>query len=93
MAYQCHKCGAEIEIIERVFFRAECEQCGVYLHCCLNCVFYDPHAPNQCKSPTIEWVSDKEKMNFCVEFEFVSTAHPDIAEQDNSRKDWDDLFK
>lgn len=32
---------------------------------CKNCTWYDTTAANQCREPTAEFVSDKERANFC----------------------------
>jgi hypothetical protein len=48
--------------------REVCPSCGADLHCCLNCACYDPHAPQQCREPQAQRVSDKERGNFCDEF-------------------------
>lgn len=48
-----------------------CDGCSAYLHCCLNCRFYDEGAPNKCYIPNTEWVADKAGANFCDEFEFA----------------------
>jgi hypothetical protein len=71
-----------------------CSKCGMDLHVCLNCRFYDPAAHNECRSPTTEPVRDKDKRNFCDEFEFADRAlgGPDIRPEDTKKK-WDDLFK
>ena len=91
----CHKCGAAWVSKERFPGRTEtCMQCGFDLHCCLNCKLYDVHAPNQCKSPTTELVLDKEKANFCDEFEFAENRATQLQadKQQKSRDAWDKLF-
>lgn len=47
-----------------------CSKCGMDIHVCLNCSLYDPSASNQCRSRATEPVRDKDKRNFCDEFEF-----------------------
>ena len=67
-ALKCHHCGA-VTAKERVEFRALCDGCGAYVHVCLNCAHYDRQAYHECRaSATVEYVSDKEKSNFCEEF-------------------------
>ncbi len=69
-------------------------KCGYDLYCCLNCKLYDPRAPNQCKSPTTELVLDKEKANFCDEFEFAEDRKPEEREgqKRKGREAWERLF-
>jgi len=64
------------------------------LHCCLNCRFYAPGRPNDCMSPTVEPVRDKERANFCGEFEFAEDRgqEKDGGSGQDARKTWDDLF-
>lgn len=65
---KCHRCGNSVDV-KTVESRAECPKCAAYAHCCLNCSLYDEYAPNKCRSSSTEWVSDREKYNFCDEFE------------------------
>jgi hypothetical protein len=46
-------------------FREECEQCAHDLHVCLTCSFYDRYAENQCREPTADPVSQKDRRNLC----------------------------
>src|SRR5262249_21236790 len=61
----CHHCKAEIKVQGKVFRSEECPSCGYDVYCCLNCSNYDPSAHNRCREPLSEWVSDREKANFC----------------------------
>jgi len=71
-----------------------CAECGVDLHCCLNCKHYAPNKPNECMSPTVERVLDKEKANFCDEFDFAEDRAPakDDGKRHASKDAWDNLF-
>jgi hypothetical protein len=71
-----------------------CSNCGADLHCCLNCKLYDPSASNECRSRTTDKVKDKDKRNFCDEFE-LGTAGKISGKSgpDDQQKKWDDLFK
>ncbi len=91
----CHKCGAAWVSEQRFAGRTEtCAKCGYDLRCCLNCKLYDPRAPNQCASPTTELVLDKEKSNFCDEFDFAEDRKSMDNEpaRDKSKQAWDNLF-
>jgi len=70
---QCHNCGREWVTQKRVKVpgvKETCEGCGAHLHCCRNCRFHDTSAHNQCAIPNTEWVADREKANFCDQFEW-----------------------
>ena len=45
----------------------------------LNCRLHDSGANNQCREPQAEWVTDKDKANFCEFFEFLDASQPGRA--------------
>ena len=65
----CHHCGFEVKTDHKIGRQETCGKCGSYLHCCLNCKFYDPNAYHQCRESEAEWVQDKTSANFCDYFE------------------------
>ena len=64
------------------------------MHCCLNCKFHSPGKPNDCISPTVERVLDKEKSCFCDEFDFAEDRAPknDDDARRKGKNAWDNLF-
>lgn len=68
MTFHCYSCGAEINAVDRVGRQDTCD-CGVDLHACRNCKFYDESAYNSCRETSADVVRDKEKGNFCDYFE------------------------
>ncbi len=66
----CWKCGAlnEIPANGKIAFRATCDKCYSWLHCCANCANYCLGLPNSCKIPGTEPVADREAANFCEDF-------------------------
>lgn len=90
----CHHCGAEIRIGRYVPRDDECPTCASDVHCCLNCGNYDESAHNRCLEPQAEWVSDREKANFC-DFFFPNTRTAGATQRssDDARKAFGDLFK
>jgi hypothetical protein len=64
----CHRCATDIATVERVGRLDTCLKCGAYLHCCLNCRFYDPGSHNDCRETQAERQVDKEAGNFCEYF-------------------------
>ncbi|MBN2030099.1 hypothetical protein JW824_07615 [bacterium] len=90
----CYRCGREVHVQDRVGRQETCPHCGVYLHCCLNCRFYDPNAYHQCRESEAEYVSDKESANFCDYFEpgdSKKSQRTDRAEE--AKKKLEQLFQ
>jgi hypothetical protein len=68
-----------------------CVKCGADLHCCLNCSLFD-HSSYICTSRTTEPVKDKEKRNFCDEFQ-LGTKAGSKPSGDNMNQKWSQFFK
>lgn len=64
----CWHCGAPLNLIGKLSFRASCDACHASLHCCRNCVYYKPGLPNDCMVPNTDYVPDRTANNFCEEF-------------------------
>jgi hypothetical protein len=71
-----------------------CGKCGADLHACLQCGLYEPSASNQCRSRTTEPVKDKDRRNFCDEFEMAG-GKPGSGPGPSSdmEQKWKDLFR
>ena len=91
----CHRCGKKVDAVDKISRTATCPHCGSYLHSCLNCAFYDRNAHNQCREPQSEYVSDREKANFCDFFTFAESKPSTKSEEQvvEARKAWEELFK
>ncbi len=92
---RCHSCGRQwVSEKRQPAVKEVCEGCGAYLHCCLNCKFYDEHAHNKCKIPTTDWVGDCAGCNFCDEFTFADSdaAGKDDKKASQARDAWAGLF-
>ena len=90
---KCYKCGEPYTELNRVSFQAVCPKCQAYLHCCFNCRVYDPYASNRCKSSTTEWVPDRQKYNYCDEFEFAEAITKKKSCKEDVKTKFDKLFK
>ena len=91
---RCYFCGAEIELADKVYRKDTCPNCGRDLHSCVQCRFYDPSAPHQCKEPVAEPVRDKEKANLCTYFEFAGRKDSSFqSEKELAKKKLEELFK
>jgi len=64
----CYFCGSTLDPKQRIVRDSSCTSCGRDLHACVQCRFYDRHAHNQCREPNAEWVTDRERRNFCDYF-------------------------
>ncbi len=93
-AVTCYHCGTTIQFDPPLARSAVCEKCSSYLHCCRNCRFYDPLAPNECREPQAELVRDKEMANFCDFFEPASAeaARPPEDRAAEARRKLEELF-
>jgi predicted RNA-binding Zn-ribbon protein involved in translation (DUF1610 family) len=74
MAYYCHSCGNEqifeVKVGVKVGRRDSCPHCGADLHCCKNCVQYDPSLHNKCREPEASFIRERSEANFCTHFSF-----------------------
>lgn len=94
---QCWKCSATVDLAprSRVSRNDSCDHCQTDLHACKNCRFHDPTVHNQCRETQAEWVSDRERANFCDYFAPSETrggASPETTAPD-ARSAFDSLFK
>lgn len=92
----CWKCGASVEVKEKIHRKDTCPKCDADLRCCYNCTFYDKEAFHQCKEPQAEWVRYKEKGNFCDYFRPKSAffrKNQKLDTKENRKKSWDSLFR
>ncbi|MBP5519358.1 MAG: hypothetical protein J6X84_02105 [Treponema sp.] len=63
----CWKCQKEIPV-QKPLRGDECPLCHADLHVCKACEFYESGAHNDCRESSAEFVSDKERGNFCDYF-------------------------
>jgi hypothetical protein len=92
----CYHCGGEIRIEGFISRSDECSHCTSDVHCCLNCSNYDPAAHNKCREPQAEWVTDREKSNFCDFFaanQLAPGGKPGPHKSDTTRQAFENLFK
>jgi len=90
----CHSCQKEIQIEDKVSFRAECPNCDADLHVCLNCKFYDPSVYNECHETQADRVVEKDRANYCEYFVTAekSEGKPVDPSEDVKRK-LEEMFK
>lgn len=85
---KCWKCGTDLADppSNKLSFRAICDKCSSWLHCCKNCKNYKPGAPNDCAVPGTEYIADREKSNFCEEFQLLGIAQDKKSDIDEISK-------
>ena len=95
MAYLCFHCRRTLALESQVSRQDQCPHCGSDLHCCLNCEFYDKFAHNRCREPQAEYVSDREKANFCEYFRFRMSEEDPTQEdaKEKAKNEWEALFR
>lgn len=84
----CWKCGLQKE--GPIAFREQCEKCGVDLHCCKGCRFYQVGRCNDCVIPDTQKVVDRYAYQFCEDFAPIQT--PPASEEVSKKKRFEDLF-
>lgn len=84
-AYVCWKCGTTLPEA-KIAFRAICDKCQSYLHCCKNCKNYKPGLPNDCHIPGTEYVADRESFNYCEDFVLKGDGPPPRIDPDDVAK-------
>lgn len=99
LVLSCYKCGHALKVMpgDKIQRRDCCVSCGVDLHSCVHCRFFDPGRNNQCSEPQAEWVREKEASNFCGYFEPRTSVNLAARGRGNRAMDaraaFDSLFK
>ena len=88
----CHKCKNEIEFEVKMQRTDTCPHCGADLHVCMNCEYWDPGEPNQCREHITEYIADRERTNYCTFFKFKSGEPEPAADKDAIKAKLDSLF-
>jgi hypothetical protein len=95
---RCHLCGTPVNIdVGGIAIDAQCPKCHNDLHCCKNCVSFDPGARFQCRKPVTERIAKKDMRNECELFEPKKTIERETTtapvETKDPRSAFDKLFK
>ncbi|MDO8527137.1 MAG: hypothetical protein Q7T03_05545 [Deltaproteobacteria bacterium] len=89
----CAFCQKEVSLSGTVGRRDVCPHCDADLHCCFQCHFYNPDVHHECTEPQADYVSEKEKANFCDYFRFDPHAKVKVADKEAQKAKLDALFK
>ena len=91
----CFHCKKEqneddIRLLQR---RDTCLFCGMDLHSCVNCRFWDGNA-SLCREGLGDFIRDREKANFCSQFVFdKDRVLPDFDKAAEAKARLEALFK
>ncbi len=78
----CWKCGGKLaSYCFPIRSRDLCPHCREDLHVCLMCRAYSPHASGKCRKEEADYVSNKERANYCHYFKPLANAYKPV---DNS---------
>ncbi len=91
--FTCWSCLQPTEMDHKIGRSEDCPHCAMDMRSCKNCEFYDPHAHNDCREPTAEYVGEKEKGNFCDFFAPSTKGRKAQAPQDAAKAKLEALFK
>jgi len=98
MPLRCYNCGQEWQGEPKPGFRALCTRCEAYIRCCWNCRFHDRTASSGCQLSNTETVREKDRPNFCEEFQFVErpaewSPEAEKKKAESAREKFGRLFK
>ena len=89
----CWKCGDPLqELLVPLPRHEECPHCRAQLHVCRMCLYFDTTAPQQCREPVADNVSDKQRANFCGYFQINPQAYADPSDQTADSRQLGALF-
>ncbi|MBW2091751.1 MAG: hypothetical protein JRI34_06455 [Deltaproteobacteria bacterium] len=89
----CFFCHKLLDLEGKVSFNELCPHCGMDVHVCRNCEFYDEGYANYCRESQAEPIRDREARNLCEYFVLSTSgsAQEDTAAQVKAKLD--NLFK
>ena len=93
MKTSCYKCRGELEWEAFIPRTRECPNCYASVHSCSMCHFYDKSCYNECREPSAERVTDKEKANFCDYFKLASCGSLKEEDKNSLLDEANALFK
>ncbi len=65
-AARCYNCATALP--ESTDFKGNCPRCGVALHCCKQCAYFEPSTRFQCLKPIPQRIPVKDQANECTWF-------------------------
>ncbi len=81
--FECWSCRQLTQMDAGVLRQQACPHCHSDMHACKNCHHYSPGSHNACTETLADYVSDKERANFCGMYRPFSAkrqAQVDVAQ-------------
>lgn len=90
---RCHRCGTIVN--SAILTGSTCTKCSVALHCCAQCVSFNPASPFECMQEIPARIAPKDAFNTCSLYEARTTVERETGSvrQTTARSAFDDLFK
>ncbi len=91
----CYKCNTTITLSthQKITRSDECPNCYTDLRCCKMCSFHDTNSYNECREPSADRITEKEKKNFCDYFDFTTNKSNKEDEKTDLLAKASSLFK
>lgn len=91
---KCFKCGHAWDGYGKPRSRQICENCGTYLHCCLNCHHFDREVSYSCRLPDTTFVGSRDSLNYCEQFEMVNSERMAVeARSQRAKSRFESMFR
>ena len=92
---RCAQCGALLDGIAQS--EGKCGKCGLALHSCRMCTFFDPSGRFECVKPVPARVFPKDAANACTFYEIRQSVERETTSGGNratdARQAFENLFK
>jgi hypothetical protein len=94
--FKCAECGERVSSPEDIVPGVQCKKCGMDLHSCRNCTYFDTSAEKECRQPVSLRIPKKRADNDCSHFKpilCVDLTGPKKSGSEAAKKAFDDLFR
>jgi hypothetical protein len=99
LVFRCHNCGHQVAAPDSIGAAERCAKCAEPLHCCMNCMKFDPGVPRECRETLVTLaVASKRAGNDCTYFQPKSVLdstgrREEAGRAPSAREAFDNLFK
>ena len=99
LVFRCHNCGYQLAAPDTISLDARCASCAQPLHCCLNCMKFDPGVPRECREVLVTVaLESKRAANDCAHFQpkavlDATGRREEAGRPPSAREAFDNLFK